>query len=319
MNRPANLPTDNNGLKSSATSTAQLDVATALIYIFFISDDQRDLQGRTHLSVPKMRRARLRPRFSFYALFILSVIIYPITAATAPAVPTSPYSPLHAIAIQKPRIPEQPICCLVPLPPSPDAPPAEELEILSFEEWKARQAELQAAGPHDSVKASSAASSVSAAGNVQEIPAESVPDALSGGQPVVPAPEFQSNSPPHFRVPLVDRFNYASDDCSARVHTSHKSARSPSAILSAKKDRYMLAPCDTPDGKNNFVVIELCEDIRIDTVQLANFEFFSGVFKEFSVSVARTYSTESAEWTFAGRYTAKNIRGIQVRSLFITW
>ena len=74
----------------------------------------------------------------------------------------------------------------------------------------------------------------------------------------------------------------------------------------------MLSPCNTP-GEDKFVVVELCEDIRIDTVQLANFEFFSGVFKDFSVSVARTYTTDPEEWTPAGTYRAKNIRGVQVR------
>ncbi|THH09836.1 hypothetical protein EW145_g1726, partial [Phellinidium pouzarii] len=64
-------------------------------------------------------------------------------------------------------------------------------------------------------------------------------------------------------------------------------------------------------GEAQFVVVELCEDVRIDTVQLANFEFFSGVFKDFSVSVARTYSMDKEDWTPAGTYRAKNIRGIQ--------
>jgi hypothetical protein len=61
-----------------------------------------------------------------------------------------------------------------------------------------------------------------------------------------------------------------------------------------------------------FVIVELCEDIRIDTVQLANFEFFSGVFKDIRVSVAHTYTTDGQGWVTVGEYTAKNIRGIQV-------
>ncbi|TFK70538.1 hypothetical protein BDN72DRAFT_838760 [Pluteus cervinus] len=125
-------------------------------------------------------------------------------------------------------------------------------------------------------------------------------------------PHYESLSP-HFRVPLTDRFNYASLDCSARVHTAHKSAKSPSNILASKKDRYMLSPCRGRAKKNQiqYVVVELCEDIRIDTVQLANFEFFSGVFKDFSVSVAKTYTTDSEGWVPAGTYRAKNVRGVQ--------
>jgi hypothetical protein len=44
---------------------------------------------------------------------------------------------------------------------------------------------------------------------------------------------------------------------------------------------------------------------------LANFEFFSGVFKDFSVSVAKTYSTDVDGWTHVASYKAKNIRGVQ--------
>ena len=47
-----------------------------------------------------------------------------------------------------------------------------------------------------------------------------------------------------------------------------------------------------------------------DTIQLANFEFFSGVFKDFRVSVAQTYDAE--QWTSVGNYRAKNIRSVQV-------
>ena len=130
----------------------------------------------------------------------------------------------------------------------------------------------------------------------------------------VPVTEVQVEKlSPHFQVPLTDRFNYASLDCSARVHTAHRSAKSPSSILSSKRDRYMLSPC-VSSKESQFVVVELCDDIRIDTVQLANFEFFSGVFKDFSVSVAKTYigGTGKDGWVPAGTYRGKNIRGVQV-------
>ena len=118
---------------------------------------------------------------------------------------------------------------------------------------------------------------------------------------------------PQMRIPITDRFNYASLDCSARVHAAHKTAKSASAVLSSKKDRYMLSPCAEA---RQFVIVELCEDIRIDTVQLANYEFFSGVFKDFSVSVAKQYTTDPKEWVPAGTYRAKNVRGVQVSTSF---
>ena len=72
----------------------------------------------------------------------------------------------------------------------------------------------------------------------------------------------------------------------------------------------MLSPCAE---QKQFVVVELCDDIMIDTVQLANYEFFSGVFKDFSVYVAKRYTTDPEAWTFAGTYRAENERGVQVR------
>ncbi|TFL01233.1 UNC-like C-terminal-domain-containing protein, partial [Pterulicium gracile] len=136
-----------------------------------------------------------------------------------------------------------------------------------------------------------------------------------------------SSSQAHQQIPtqphlLIDRFNYASLDCSARVHSAHKGAKSASAILSSKRDRYMLSPCGTSNAnahgigmngneKGHFVVVELCDDIRIDTVQLANFEFFSGVFKDVTISAAKTHPVGKEGWTGAGVYRAKNVRGVQ--------
>ncbi|KAF8324884.1 UNC-like C-terminal-domain-containing protein [Cantharellus anzutake] len=118
------------------------------------------------------------------------------------------------------------------------------------------------------------------------------------------SPKTLEDIVPTLRVPLTDRFNYASVDCSARIHSSHKESKSPASILSPKRDKYMLSPCATP-GK--FVIVELCDDIQIDTIQLANSEFFSGVFKDISVSV----SVEQKHWKHVGTYSAKNIRTVQ--------
>lgn len=218
---------------------------------------------------------------------------------------SSPFDPFEQLRIRATPRPSEPICCLVPLSSDPLPTTA---EFLSFEEWKSKQLELQ-------VQAQSANQTPSPDTPPAEAPPGSslVTSAVTLGETdsslATPTESAQSLSP-HFRVPLTDRFNYASLDCSARVHTSHRSARSPSAILSSKKDRYMLSPCSADP---NFVVVELCDDIRIDTVQLANFEFFSGVFRDFKVSVAQTYTTDGKGWVEAGTYRAKNIRGVQVR------
>jgi Sad1 / UNC-like C-terminal len=207
------------------------------------------------------------------------------------------------------------MCCLKPIPP---LEPVEDELLLSFEDWKAKQS--QQAETKGKEKDSDnwpipngQGNGMGGSGNAVQEPKPletSVETQLSDT-----SQEAQDNSSPHFRVPLTDRFNYASLDCSARVHTSHRSAKSSSSILSSKKDRYMLSPCASSTQEKEFVVVELCEDIRIDTVQLANFEFFSGVFKDFTVSVAKTYTTDARGWNVAATYTAKNVRGVQVRVL----
>ncbi|KAH9850174.1 UNC-like C-terminal-domain-containing protein [Lenzites betulinus] len=222
--------------------------------------------------------------------------------------PTTANDPFHDIAIHAPKPPEEPICCLRPL--SPLEPPTEEDILLSFEEWKAKR--LSDAAEREPAPAQSTAHKPPENASQAAIPDASPHHANAQGSP---SPEVQENGGPqeslssHLMIPLHDRFNYASLDCSARVHAAHKSAKSPSSILSSKKDRYMLSPC--AEGKQ-FVIVELCEDIRIDTVQLANYEFFSGVFKDFSVSVSKKYYPNDPEsWTFAGTFHAKNVRGVQ--------
>ncbi|KAJ6512791.1 UNC-like C-terminal-domain-containing protein [Mycena sanguinolenta] len=217
-----------------------------------------------------------------------------IWASPALAAPQSFNDPFKALAAHVVKLPEPPVCCLKPLEPMD---PVQDDVLLSFEEWKEKQLAVQTVV-------------VDKAKEKERTPQERAVDGAEAPTPAaeIPTTQTASQDAPHFRVPTTDRFNYASLDCSARVHTSHRSAKSPESILSSKRDRYMLSPCR---DEQQFIVVELCEDIRIDTVQLANFEFFSGVFKDFTVSVSKTYTTDPEGWTFASTHTAKNIRVVQ--------
>ncbi|OJA10371.1 hypothetical protein AZE42_08711 [Rhizopogon vesiculosus] len=247
---------------------------------------------------------------SFTALpktLLLLLLTSPCLTVSA-ALPSSANDPFRAIVlVHRKRQPEPPLCCLKP-PPSVEPQNDVDDVLLSFEEWKSKQFQSQSqsqsqsqaqpqATPHPKPDALEHIES-----SIAHEPDVAMPD---------PSPHpHETELSPHFRVPITDRFNYANLDCSARVHTSHRSAKSPSSILSSKRDKYMLSPCSS--GKDEqFVVVELCEDIRIDTVQLANFEFFSGVFKDFSVKVAKTYTMSDDGWTLAGTYRGKNVRGVQ--------
>ncbi|TPX68496.1 hypothetical protein SpCBS45565_g03095 [Spizellomyces sp. 'palustris'] len=104
-----------------------------------------------------------------------------------------------------------------------------------------------------------------------------------------------------------ERFNYASFDCGALILANNRGANSATSILHNNKDAYMLNKCSA----KRFVVVELCEDILVDTVMLANFEFFSSMFKDFQIYASDRYPPKDNEWTLLGQFRAKNIRDFQ--------
>jgi hypothetical protein len=105
-----------------------------------------------------------------------------------------------------------------------------------------------------------------------------------------------------------ERFNYASFDCAATVLKTNSKATSSSSVLVEHKDSYMLNECS---AKNKFVIVELCDDILVDTIVLANYEFFSSMFRHFRVSVSDRYPVKMQRWRTVGTFEARNSRDIQ--------
>ena len=105
-----------------------------------------------------------------------------------------------------------------------------------------------------------------------------------------------------------ERFNYASFDCAANVLKWNPEAKSPSAVLGENKDSYMLNECT---ARNKFLILELCNDISIDTIVLSNFEFFSSTFRTFRVSVSDKYPVKTDKWKTLGTFEARNSREVQ--------
>jgi len=105
-----------------------------------------------------------------------------------------------------------------------------------------------------------------------------------------------------------ERTNYASFDCAATVLKSNKECKSASSVLVENKDSYMLNVCSV---KNKFFIAELCDDILIDTVVLANYEFFSSIFRTFRISVSDRYPVKAEKWRELGIYEARNTRDVQ--------
>ena len=105
-----------------------------------------------------------------------------------------------------------------------------------------------------------------------------------------------------------ERSNYASFDCAATVLKTNPECKGSNAVLVENKDSYMLNICS---AKNKFFIVELCDDILIDTVVLANFEFFSSMFRTFRISVSDRYPVKLDKWKELGTFEARNSREVQ--------
>ncbi|KAJ3073740.1 hypothetical protein HDU98_000803 [Podochytrium sp. JEL0797] len=116
-----------------------------------------------------------------------------------------------------------------------------------------------------------------------------------------------------------ERFNHASFDCGSLILGSNPGASSTTAILVKSKDQYMLNKCEPGNAHTpNFVIVELCDTIKIDTLMMANYEYFSSTFKDVRVSVAEQYPPKAATagkgdkgWMLLGRFVAANVRDAQ--------
>ncbi|TPX57722.1 hypothetical protein PhCBS80983_g03670, partial [Powellomyces hirtus] len=122
---------------------------------------------------------------------------------------------------------------------------------------------------------------------------------VKSSSPVCPSPVSPKIS--------KERFNYASFDCGALILAHNPEASSVTSILHNNKDAYMLNKC----AAKRFVTVELCDDILVDTIMLANFEFFSSMFKDFQVHVSNRYPPKNNGWVLLGDFRAKNVRDFQ--------
>ncbi|KAK3179657.1 transcription factor TFIIIC subunit tfc4 [Lecanicillium sp. MT-2017a] len=105
-----------------------------------------------------------------------------------------------------------------------------------------------------------------------------------------------------------ERFSFASFDAGATILKTSTGAKNSKAILVENKDSYMLLECAT---KNKYVIVELTDDIWVDTIVLANFEFFSSMVRHFRVSVSDRYPVKMEKWKEVGIFEARNSRDIQ--------
>ena len=132
---------------------------------------------------------------------------------------------------------------------------------------------------------------------------------LDASESVVAKPPSNSQASSH------SRYDYASLDCSARIQSSSPQTQHASSLLHKSRDRYMLTPCK---ADQHWVAVELCDEIRIEAIEIAIWEFFSGIVREVRISVGGependdSSSEQSMEWEEVGVFFANNVRGVQV-------
>lgn len=105
-----------------------------------------------------------------------------------------------------------------------------------------------------------------------------------------------------------DKMNYASLDCAATIIKTNSEAQGASSVLLENKDKSLLNPCS---ASNQFVTIELCEDILIESIVMANLEFFSSTFRRVRFSVSERFPVPKNGWKIIGEFEAENTRTIQ--------
>ncbi|XP_017032957.1 SUN domain-containing ossification factor isoform X1 [Drosophila kikkawai] len=103
--------------------------------------------------------------------------------------------------------------------------------------------------------------------------------------------------------------NYASPDCGAKIIAHNSESKHTDHVLTQSTDEYMLSPCD----HRIWFVVELCEAIQAQKVDVANFELFSSSPKNFTVAVSKRFPTR--EWSNVGRFAGEDKRTLQTFDL----
>jgi hypothetical protein len=159
----------------------------------------------------------------------------------------------------------------------------EEHKMQSFEEWKHMRIRDQ-----------------------QQQSEATTTQSTTGTQPITNVP---TQTPLSQQQRIVHKKNFASMDCGAKVLSANPEASGASHILTESKDDYLLNSC----SNKVWFVIELCEPIQITDIEIANYELFSNVPKQFRVHASDRYPNKN--WTralFIGLFDAQPTRTLQL-------
>lgn len=132
-------------------------------------------------------------------------------------------------------------------------------------------------------------------------------------QEAVNTSTMKKNTPAASKQPILklkNSKNYASPDCGAKIIAANSESSGVGYVLTSTRDEYLLSPCKS----RIWFVVELCEAIQAERIDLANFELFSSSPKNFSVGVSNRFPTR--DWTNVGKFIAKDERYIQNFDLY---
>lgn len=118
-----------------------------------------------------------------------------------------------------------------------------------------------------------------------------------------------AQAPENALAPNSKRTNFASTECAAAIIETNPGVKNSKNVLESNKDTYAMFECS---DTNNYMVVELCQDILIDEISLANYEFFSSQFKDVHFEAADSFPAEDAEWFKLGDFETNNTRADQV-------
>lgn len=105
--------------------------------------------------------------------------------------------------------------------------------------------------------------------------------------------------------PVSHMVNYASIDCGAQVTETSPQTKNRMAILTGNRDAYLLSPCK----QDMFYGIELCQEILVTQLQLANFELFSSMAKEINIYIRAPAPT--THWVLLEKIVTADTRALQ--------
>ncbi|KAK9841003.1 hypothetical protein WJX81_005028 [Elliptochloris bilobata] len=139
---------------------------------------------------------------------------------------------------------------------------------------------------------------------------------MSGQQPIGAAAEGGAGEPRE-----EERHNLALAKDGAKVVAANIEARKPGAVLDADGDTFLRNECRA----DKWLLLELSQVARVDTVRLAQFELYSSRVRDLKVLGRQSHpradgsdyakGLNASSWQPLGRFTAANVKGVQAFSI----